>query len=105
VDRLARRAVPHHRRLALIRDAERRDVARTRARFRERPARRAQLRLPDFRGVVLHPARLREVLRELVLVDRDHRTALVEHDRARRCRALIERHHVASRHRDLLRAE
>src|SRR5262249_11880322 len=95
VDRPARAALPHHGRLALVGDADRGDVARLRARVRERAARGAQLRLEDLVGIVLDPARLREVLAELVLVERDHAALGVEQDRARRGRALVERHDVA----------
>jgi len=82
VDRLAGSAVPHHGRLTLVRDPDRGDVGSARARLRERILRRAQLGAPDLLRIVLDPARLREVLRELDLIDRCDRAVAVEEDRS-----------------------
>ena len=66
VDGLARRAVPDDRRLALVGDADGGDVLAARPRRPARAPRHARLDArPDLRGVVLDPAGLREVLREL----------------------------------------
>ena len=53
-------------------------------------ARHGQLRGPDLVGVVLHPAGLRKVLRELALRQRRHLAALVEGDGAAAGGALVE---------------
>ncbi len=89
-DRLARRAIPQHRRLALVGDADGRDVARADAGLGERFVHDARLRRPDLAGVVLDPARLREDLPELLLRDRAHGAGMVEDERARAGRALVE---------------
>ena len=70
-DRLARSAIPHHRRLALVRDADGGDVRRTQARAIQRLVRCLNLRGPDFLRIVLHPARLWKNLPELLLRDGD----------------------------------
>src|SRR5206468_896788 len=93
---LARGAVPDEGRLALVRDPDRRDVLAARAGPPERAPRRAQLTLPDLRRIVLHPARLRKVLGELVLVDRRHRPLAVEEDGPRGGGALVEREQEAA---------
>src|SRR5690606_8282264 len=96
VDRLAAAAIPHDRRLALVRDADRGHVGGGRARLGQRLARRAQLAVPDLRGIVLDPAGLREVLRELVLRDRGDPAVALEEQRARGGRALVEGEQVAA---------
>ena len=77
-------------RLALVRDADRRDVAAREARLRERLVHHARLRRPDLGRVVLDPAGLREDLPELLLRRRDDASRVVEDERARAGRALVE---------------
>ena len=60
-DRLAGRAVPEQRRLALVRDRDRPSAR------RRPPARAVGDARPDLVGVVLDPARAREVLRQLAV--------------------------------------
>jgi hypothetical protein len=59
------RPLPEERRLTLVRDPDAREVAGPEVRLSERGLRRGEHRLPDLFRVVLHPPRLREVLREL----------------------------------------
>src|SRR5215470_16561629 len=89
-DRDAGLAVPEHRRLALVGDADRGDLARRDPRVGDCLARDVALRAPDLLGVVLHPAGLREDLAELALRHAARGARLVEDDRARARRALIE---------------
>src|SRR6202011_2336504 len=77
-DRLARLAVPEDRRLALIRDSDRRDLAIRADLFRDR-----ELTGCDLARVVLHPTGPRIDLLQLALRRRDDVTLRVEHDRAR----------------------
>src|SRR3712207_4211995 len=59
-----------------------------------------QLRVgPDLLRVVLHPAGTGEVLAVLALADGDQPAGAVEHDRPGRGGALVDREHVALRHR------
>ncbi len=67
VDGPAARPVPDHRRLALVGDADGGDLARRGAGLVERLAAGRERRLPQVLRLVLHPARGREVLRELAL--------------------------------------
>src|SRR5262249_22330571 len=90
VDRRAGRAVPNDRRLALGRDADRRDVARPQLRVRERLPPGRELRLPELVWGVLDPAGLRVDLPELALRHRDDVALRIEHDAARARRALVE---------------
>jgi hypothetical protein len=93
----AGRAVPQCRRLALIGDADRSQIARRDTRILQRALRRFELRAPDIVGIVLDPARLGKVLRKLALVDAADRAAMIENDRARTGRPLIERENVFQR--------
>ena len=72
VDRRPRGALPHERRLALIGDPDGADLAAGHARLGERLRRRALDRRPDLPRVVLDPAGLREVLRQLGVPARPH---------------------------------
>ena len=81
VNGLSAAPIPHERRLALVRDADRGDVLALRARRPERSPRRPQLTLPDLGRIVLHPARFREVLGKLTLFDRRHGARSIEEDR------------------------
>jgi hypothetical protein len=53
--RAARGALPQHRGLALVRDADGRDIARLDDGARQRFVQHAGLRRPDLRGIVLDP--------------------------------------------------
>ena len=74
--------IPHDRRLALVGDANRGDVARPQVRAAERLRRHGDLRRPDFVGIVLDPAGLRKDLRELPLADGDDGGVVIEDDGA-----------------------
>src|SRR5262249_10919122 len=95
--RLARLAVPGHDRFSLVGDADRRDRPGPEPRFLQGRPRAADLRTPDFLGVVLDPAGLREILAEFLLRDRARPAALVEHDGTGAGPALVEGKHVAHR--------
>jgi hypothetical protein len=82
VDRIAGSAVPDDRGLALVGDADGRYVARLYVRPSERFDGDAQLRGPDFLGVVLDPAGPRKVLRQLFLCNGDDGALAVEDDGA-----------------------
>jgi hypothetical protein len=88
VNRLAGGAVPHHRRLALVGDADRRELDARHA--RDALVHHRRLRLPDLTRIVLDPARPRIELPEFALRDRHHLRALVEQQRARAGGALVE---------------
>src|SRR6478609_3567580 len=90
MDRLTGFAIPHERRLPLIRDSDRRDVCCFQPCLRQRLAGGSQLRLPDLIRIVLDPTRLRKDLSKLLLRDRTNRPVVIENDRARTRSALIE---------------
>ena len=98
-DRPAGGAIPQHGCLALIRDAERGDVGDAKAGGRDRIVQHARLRRPDFRGVVLDPARLRVDLTKFLLGGAARRPGSIEHDRPRAGRALVQGEYVAHRMR------
>src|SRR5664279_1025854 len=85
-----RRAFPEQRRLALVRDADGRDVAAGDARHRQRLVHGVRLRRPDLRRIVLDPAGLGIDLPELLLGHAGHGPAAVEDERARAGRTLVE---------------
>ena len=86
------RAVPEERRLPLVRDADGGDVARRDAPPRcSAAARRVELRPPDLLGIVLDPARLGKVLRELPVTPAAHAAVLTDDERRRAGRPLVER--------------
>src|SRR5271157_6411365 len=66
VERFAGGAIPQQHRLPLIADAESSQILGVRLGFRQNPFRHDELRLPYFRRIVLHPARLRIILLELL---------------------------------------
>src|SRR6185295_5880509 len=66
-NRFSRGALPNDRRLALIRNADGRDVGGDEAGFENRLRRDVGLRGPDFLGVVFHPAGFGKNLPELLL--------------------------------------
>ena len=90
VDGLPRPAVPHHGGLALVGDADGRDVAGRDVQAGDGLAGHADLRRPDLVRVVLDPARLRKNLPELPLRNREHAALPVEDDGAGAGRTLIE---------------
>ena len=96
-ERLAGRPVPDQRGLALVGDADRRDRAGSEPRPLDRGAADRGGRGPEVGGVVLDPARLREMLRELLLGGADHRHPLVEDDGPARGRALVDGQDVGHR--------
>jgi hypothetical protein len=98
VDRHAAGAPPHHRGLALVGDADGRDVGRPQPGRGQRLARHGELRRPDLLGVVLHPAGLRKVLGELALRQRGDAAVAVEDDGARAGGALVEGEQVVLGH-------
>ncbi len=89
-------AIPDHRGLALVGDADGGDPGGAHAGSSERFARRRERIAPDILRVVLHPAGRRIMLLELTLRDGDVLRRVVEHDAARRGRALIDGEYVAS---------
>ena len=95
VDRLAVGAVPHERRLALVGDADGRDVARRKAGLGDGFAAGRKHRAPKILRVMLHPAGLWEALRKFLLGHRRYGAIGTEHDRARGGRALVDRENVA----------
>jgi hypothetical protein len=90
VDRTPRRAIPHDGGFALIGDTDRGDVARFGAGLPHGGTDRRNRRGPDFFRIVLDLSRTRIDLPELLLRRRDRLERGVEHDRARRGRALID---------------
>ena len=77
-DRLARLAFPKDGRLALIRDADGRDVCSIHAAFADDLLQHGKLRVPNLVGVVLDPAVLRIILRKFPLRHGGHITETVE---------------------------
>jgi hypothetical protein len=71
-ERLQRAPIPHHERLALVGDPDRADIARHSARGGERLTRAVLHGRPDLVSVVLDPAGLREMLRDLLVALADY---------------------------------
>jgi hypothetical protein len=94
MDRLPGAAVPHDRRLALVRDADGGERGRFHLGFPQRLPRDRERDAPDLLGVVLHPAGLRVVLLELRVAAPGDPPAPVEDEHRRARRALVDRHHV-----------
>ena len=94
VDRLTGFAVPDNGGLTLVGDADGGDVLGIQTGIGERPAHRLGGRAPQVAGVMLDPARCRDLLGELDLGQPANAVALVEHDGARRCRALVDGKHI-----------
>ena len=90
VDRLAGRAVPDDRGLALVGDADAGDVLGRDAGLRHGLAHGRDRRRPDFLRIVLDPARRGIDLPQFLLRGRDRREPGVEHDGARRGGALVD---------------
>src|SRR6185503_9053020 len=91
VDGPARFPVPEDGRLALVRDAERGDVARADTRLPARLAQHAERDPPDLLRVVLDPARTGIVLRELRVGAADDAPLAVEDEDGRPRRPLVDR--------------
>lgn len=87
VQRLAGHLVPDHNGLSLIGDADRRDRLIDSS---EHVRQRCLNRVPNLVCVVLNPAGLWEVLRELSIRRRDYRRRLVEGDRTNPSSASID---------------
>src|SRR5690606_4830149 len=82
VDRAARGLVPDHRGLALVGDADGRDVGSLQLRLLQRLLHRPHRGFPKVLRVVLDPAGSREMLRKLLLADGDDAHPVVEDDGA-----------------------
>src|SRR5256885_2799514 len=90
VDRLAGPAVPNHRGLALVRDADGRDLASTQPRLGQCRAGDRDLRAPNFARIMLHPTGLWEELLELPLRDGADRAGVVKDDGTGTGRSLVQ---------------
>ena len=96
MERPSGRALPQHRRLALIGDADGGDVARRDAGLRHRLAADGDGVAPNLLGVVLDPAVLRDnIARSSRCAVAAHAPAVVEQQRAARGRALVDGEDVA----------
>ncbi len=80
VNRLPCRTIPYDDRLTLVGDTDRCNIRRRCTNLRHRLTCDRELCLPDFIGIMLYPARLREILCELLLCHGAHLTLLVEQD-------------------------
>ena len=76
----------------MIGDPDRGDITFRNAGCRNGLSSHVRLGAPNFVCIVLYPPRLREVLRELPLRDRQHRARRVKYNGPRTRRALIQRH-------------
>ena len=83
-------ALPHQRRLPLVRDPDSRDLAGGDAGACERLSRRLDLGLPDLLRVLLHPPRPRIRDRQRARRDRADAAVGIDQARARAGRALVE---------------
>jgi hypothetical protein len=91
VDGLAAASVPDDRRLALVRDPDRGQVASVEASVVERGRRRREHGLPELLGVVLDPARARKVLLDLPVGAAARAERLVDDEARRPGRPLVDR--------------
>ena len=87
--RLAGGAVPDDGGLALVGDANRGEVFRFQPGFGERFGEHRNLRTPNLLGVMLNPARRREILGKRLLRDADGLAVAVKNNRPRRGRPLV----------------
>ncbi|MCY1225289.1 hypothetical protein D9M72_374790 [compost metagenome] len=94
VDRLARCLIPHDGGFALVGDADGGDVVPGQVRFGKRRGNDLAGVVPDFGGVVLHPAGLRKDLLVFHLAGGDDAAAVVEDDGARAGGALVDGDYV-----------
>ena len=90
VDRLAGPSIPDHRRLALVGDADGRDVACLQPGARERGTGYLKLTGPDLTRVVLDPSSLGEDLLEFLLCAAADGAAVIKNDGSRTRRALVQ---------------
>jgi hypothetical protein len=90
VDRLAGLAIPDDRGLALVGNADRRDIAGRNAGARHRGAGGRDRRRPDALRIMLDVAGRGKDLRKFELRESDRLQRFVEQKRTRRCRALID---------------
>ena len=97
-DRLAAAAVPDEGGFALIGDAEGGDLGGGHAGLSQNLPRRAELRLPQRRRVLLHPARLRKVRGQRLLRLVHDVAAVVEQQGAGAAGSLVEGQYVSFRH-------
>src|SRR5512145_3334536 len=105
MDRLACAAFPQNYSLALIGDADRRDVLCTHSGLCQRGLCRRQLRLPNFLRIMLHPAWLRIILLEFLLRHTANAALVIKDDAATACGALIQRKNVPHNGRPPLTCE
>ena len=96
VHRFARLAVPHRHRLALVGDADRRDVSRRDTGLAHCLAAGVDHAGPDILEIVFDPAGTRKVLRKLFLADTGDFLPAVENDRPRRGRPLVYRQYITA---------
>ncbi len=89
--RRAGRLVPKHGGLALIGDADRREIGPCGGSFRQGVVDHRERVSPDLRRVMLHPSGLRADLRMLAPGERHDLAGFVKKDEARAGRALIDR--------------
>src|SRR5579862_6261997 len=82
--------VPQYSRLPLVSDANRFNVARFQSGHGQRAARNLQLAGPNFTRVMLDPSRLWKNLSKLLLGHASNCAILIENNRARAGRALIQ---------------
>ena len=94
IHRAACRLVPHHGCLALICDADCRYVACDELCLFQSFLHHLHHRAPNFLGVVLHPARLGEMLRELLLRHAHDMRVVIEDDCPVAGSPRVERHNV-----------
>ena len=83
VNRLTRMAIPDDGRLALIGDADAIDILRTQPLRNEQLGKHFELARKDVFGIMLHPTRTREYLREGALRDRANGSAAIHQHRSR----------------------
>src|SRR5262249_20716592 len=98
MDRLAGRALPHDRRLALVRDADRHQVRDRQLRLVERALHDLLDVAPDLLRVVLDPTRPGKDLLVLLLGDRDEPGRAIEYETTGRGGALVDRGHELLAH-------
>ena len=94
VDGAAGGPLPHNRGLALVGDAEGRDIAGVSPRPRNGCAHRCKRRRPDILGIMLDQAGRRIDLGKFLLRTRDRRQRDIEQDSPRRGRALVDREKI-----------
>ena len=102
--RLAGLAVPDDDGLALVGDAERRDIGRPDPGLANRGATGGDDGAPDFLGIMLDPAGLRKILRQFLLRDADHLHRPVEDEGPRRGGSLVYGEDVGGAHAAVPRA-